>query len=156
MLVEKLPPEVESRGRNRDQLQKEVESRLQKEGIRALTREEAFNIFMFTCISGMEIESSSPEYFYVDEGESFVLKKGQIVGLKGTGFELEILRFFNHPCPPNVKCFWSGVGIEFEYRYDGQTKRGINLVRAFGYQTSIIASDYESYAVLKITKETDQ
>jgi len=43
VLVEKLPTEVESQGLNRDQLQKEVESRLQKEGIKVLTKEEAFN-----------------------------------------------------------------------------------------------------------------
>ena len=43
VLVEKLPPEVESQGLSRDQLQKEVESKLEKAGIKVLTREEAFN-----------------------------------------------------------------------------------------------------------------
>jgi hypothetical protein len=43
VLVEKLLPEAENQGLNRNQLQKEVESRLQKAGIKVLTREEAFN-----------------------------------------------------------------------------------------------------------------
>ena len=43
VLVEKFPSEVESQGLNRDQLQKEVESKLQKAGIKVLTKEEAFN-----------------------------------------------------------------------------------------------------------------
>ncbi len=115
----------------------------------------ALATFMFTCTNAMQTRSSSLERFYVEEGESFELKKGQIVGLKGTGFELEILRFFNQPCPPNVKCVWSGVGIEFEYRSNGQSVRGINLVKAFGYKTTIVRSDYESFAVLKITQDLD-
>jgi Cdc6-like AAA superfamily ATPase len=41
--VEKFPSELESQGLNRDQLQKEVESKLQKARIKVLTREEAFN-----------------------------------------------------------------------------------------------------------------
>jgi len=86
-------------------------------------------------------------------GEEFTLKESQRIMLEGTGFELQILRFFNNPCPPNVECVWSGVGIEFEYMYRGQVKRGINLVRAFGYRTTIIRSDYESYAVLRITRD---
>ena len=115
----------------------------------------ALATFMFTCTNVMQTRSSSLERFYVEEGESFELKKGQIVVLKGTGFELEILRFFNQPCPPNVKCVWSGVGIEFEYRSNGQSVRGINLVKAFGYKTTIVRSNYESFAVLKITKDLD-
>jgi len=86
-------------------------------------------------------------------GEEFILKENQGVTVEGTGFELKILKFFNNPCPPNVECFWSGVGVEFEYRYDGQVKRGINLVRAFGYRTTIVRSDYGSYAVLRITRD---
>jgi hypothetical protein len=115
----------------------------------------ALGIFMFTCTNAMQTRSSSQERFYVEEGESFELKKGQIAGLKGTGFELQILRFFNQPCPPNVKCVWSGIGIEFEYRNNGQSVRGINLVKAFGYKTTIVRSDYESFAVVKITQDLD-
>jgi hypothetical protein len=102
-----------------------------------------------------EIKSFSSDHFFVALGEEFEIRKGQRVGVTGTGFEVEILRFFNQPCPPNVKCVWSGIGIEFEYRKDGQSIRGINLVKAFGYKTTIIKSDYESYAILKITQDSD-
>ncbi len=104
----------------------------------------------------MRADPHSVSYFSVELGQEFELKKGQRAGVAGTGFELAILKFFNQPCPPGVKCVWSGVGIEFEYRYNGQLKKGINLVQAFGYQTDVIRSDYESYAILRITQEKVQ
>jgi hypothetical protein len=42
VLVENLPPEVEKQGLNRDQLQKTIESRLRKAGIKVFSKEEAF------------------------------------------------------------------------------------------------------------------
>jgi hypothetical protein len=113
-------------------------------------------LFLLACTKSMKIETFSRNHFFVELGEEFEVKKDQKVGLVRTGFELEIRRFFNQPCPPNVKCVWSGIGIDFEYRYNGQLKRGINLVKAFGYKISIIKSDYESYAVLKIMQDKDQ
>ena len=107
-------------------------------------------LFILFCAKPIKIEAFSPNHFCVKLGEEFELKKDQRVGLLGTNFEIEILAFYNQPCPPNVKCIWSGIGIEFEYRYDGQVKRGINLVKAFGYEATVIKSDYESYAILKI------
>lgn len=89
----------------------------------------------------------------ITTGEEFLIKKGQKARMRGTGLELEIINFYNQPCPPGVKCVWSGVGIEFEYRHKGQIKRGINLAEAFGYRTLIIKSDYESYAVLMIKQD---
>jgi hypothetical protein len=89
----------------------------------------------------------------VELGEEFMLKQNQGVKLQGTGFGIKILRFFDKPCPPHVDCVWSGVGIELEYSNDGQVRRGINLLKAFGYRTAIIRSDYESYAVLMIMRD---
>ena len=113
------------------------------------------SFFTFACMSSMEATFFSHEYFLVRLGEEFVLSQNQDAKLEGAGFSVKILRFFNNPCPPNVDCFWSGIGIQFEYGYDGEVKRGINLVKAFGYKTTIIRSDYESYAVLMITKGQD-
>jgi len=103
----------------------------------------------------MKLTGFSQGYSSVRLGDEFMLKENQGVRLKDTGFELKILRFFNSPCPPHVECVWSGVGIEFEYRYDGQVRRGINLAKAFGYKTIIVRSDYESYAVLRIERDQD-
>ena len=110
-------------------------------------------LFMLACAKPTNIQALSQNHFFVKLGEEFELKKGQGAGLLGTNFEIEILAFYNQPCPPNVKCIWSGIGIEFEYRYDGQVIKGINLVKAFGYETTVIKSDYESYAILKIMKD---
>ena len=101
----------------------------------------------------MRADSYSRNHLSVELGQEFELKKGQRARVAGTGLELAILNFFNSPCPPGVQCIWSGIGIEFEYRYNGQSKRGINLVRAFGYQIDVIRSDYESYAILRVTQD---
>jgi hypothetical protein len=118
-------------------------------------------IFLFVFLVGItanaaETGSSSSDHFSLALCEEFEIKEGQRVGVIGTGFEVEILKFFNQPCPPNVMCVWSGVGIGFQYWNEGQSLTGINLVKAFGYKTTIIKSDYESYAVLRISKEIDQ
>ncbi len=114
------------------------------------------NFLILTCTRPINTDPPSANYFAVELGQEFELKKGQRAGVAGTGFEIAILRFFNQPCPPGVKCVWSGIGIEFEYRYDGQSKKGINLVQAFGYRTDVIRCDYESYAILRVTRGNDQ
>ena len=111
---------------------------------------------ILACTKSMKVDPPSANYFSVELGQEFELKKGQRAEVAGTGFELTILNFFNQPCPPGAQCFWSGIGIEFEYRYSGQIKRGINLAKAFRYTTDIIRSDYESYAILRVTEDKDQ
>jgi hypothetical protein len=107
----------------------------------------------FACISSMEATGLSQDDLFVKLEEEFVLGENQGAKLGGTGFAIKILRFFNSP--PDVECFWSGIGIQFEYRYESEVKSGINLVKAFGYRTTIVRSDYESHAVLRITKDQD-
>ncbi len=107
------------------------------------------------CMSSKGSTGLSHDDLFVKLGEEFVLGENQGAKLEGTGFGIRILKFFNNPCPPNVECFWSGIGIQFEYRYDGEVKSGINLVKAFGYRTTIVQSDYKSHAVLRITKDQD-
>ena len=53
------------------------------------------------------------------------------------------------------RVFSPEVGIDFEYRHEGLTMKGVNLVQAFGHKVTIIASDHESYAVLKVTRDPD-
>ena len=107
------------------------------------------------CLFGSLSKANPLREFSVGLGEEFRIAKEERAEVRETGFQLQILSFFNSPCPPNVKCFWSGVGIEFEYRHEGLTMKGINLVEAFGYKVTVIASDYESYAILKITRDSD-
>lgn len=89
---------------------------------------------------------------FVSLGEEFILHVNQVAKLENDDFEIKIVQFFNSPCPPNVKCLWSGVGVAFEYRHGNEVKQGINLSQAFGYKTTEIESDYETYAKLKLTK----
>ena len=111
---------------------------------------------LLACTKSINADPPSAHYFSVELGQEFELKKGQRARVAGSGFELAVLNFFNQPCPPGAKCVWSGIGIEFEYRYNGQLKKGINLVKAFGYRTEVVRSDYESYALVRVTQDKDQ
>jgi len=88
----------------------------------------------------------------VSLGEEFTLHEKQSAKIENEGLELKITEFYNSPCPERVECIWSGIGIGFEYSYNGEIERGINLVKVFGYKTTIIKTDYETYAILKIEK----
>jgi hypothetical protein len=85
-------------------------------------------------------------------GQQFTLQKGQVASITGTGLEITITNFFNSPCPKEVQCFWSGVGMELEYRLQGKVEKGLDLTQAFGYQTTIVQTDHETYAALIINK----
>ena len=112
-------------------------------------------IAMFVMVGCMVVKvgATSQDHFVVALEEEFEIRKGQTVSIKNTNFQIEILAFFNQPCPPNVNCIWSGVGIEFEYRSDGLSRRGINVMEAFGYKITLVKTDYESFAILRITKK---
>jgi hypothetical protein len=101
----------------------------------------------------MRVEATPMNRISVGLGEEFTLHRGETAELKGSCLEFEIKRFFNQPCPPNVRCVWSGIGIEFEYRCKDQVQKGINLAKAFGYRMTILRSDYETYAILRVTKD---
>jgi hypothetical protein len=68
VLVEKLSPEVEKEGLNRDQLQVAVESRLHKAGIKVLTREESVKTpgepYLYININLNVAKTESPIYPY--------------------------------------------------------------------------------------------
>lgn len=82
-------------------------------------------------------------------GQPFTLGKDQIIKIANTGLEVKITDFYNSPC---VQCIWSGVGIGFEYHLNGLVQKGINLVQAFGYQTTVIKTDNKTYANLIVER----
>lgn len=99
-------------------------------------------------------EEASQDYktLYISIGEEFTLHENQIAMIENENYKIKITQFFNSPCPKGVACIWSGIGIAFEYTSNGEVTKGVNLVQAFGYQTTVIDTDYKSYAKLKITK----
>ena len=117
------------------------------------------NFVVITCVGVWVIEDNECKWEcgsegkkIVELGEEFILGKNQTAEIKDEGLKIKIIEFYNYECPPNAECIWSGIGIEFEYYYNGETKKGMNLVQAFGYQTNIIDTDYKTYANLSITK----
>lgn len=96
--------------------------------------------------------NSSSNTIMVSLGKEFTLKKNQVAKIGSTGLEVKIAEFYNSPCPAGGQCFWSGVGIGFEYHFNGEVQKGINLVQAFGYQTKIVMTDHKTYATLSVEK----
>jgi hypothetical protein len=97
-------------------------------------------------------QNNNYEPLYVSLGDEFILHQNQSAIIINEDIEIKIIQFHNSPCPENVKCVWSGIGITFEYYHNKEVKRGINLVQAFGYQTTILETDHETYAKLKVNK----
>jgi len=94
-------------------------------------------------------------------GKAFMLKEGQTAVISGTDLEVTVTKFFNNPCPVDVRCVWSGIGIGFRYSFGGKTAEGTDLVKAFGFQTTIVDTDYETFAQLVVERvdnvtETDK
>lgn len=103
-------------------------------------------------VTGCQKIPQNYETLYISLSEEFTLHENQSAIIENDNYEIKITKFFNSPCPDDVQCIWSGVGIAFEYTYNGEVKKGTDLVQAFGYQTTIIDTDHETYAKLKISK----
>ena len=85
--------------------------------------------------------------------ESISIRGNQSATITGTGLEVAVIQYINGPCPPNAECFWSGQGLKLEYKLNGNVEKGLNLTQAFGYQITIVDSDYATYAALIIAKQ---
>jgi len=94
--------------------------------------------------------NSEPITITVSLGENFTLKKNQVAKIGNTGLEVKIVEFYNKAC--ESECIRSGAGIDFEYYFNNEIQKGINLVQAFGYQVKIVMTDYKIYATLSVDK----
>jgi hypothetical protein len=95
---------------------------------------------------------TSYEALSVSLGEEFVLHEKQCAAIEGVDLVVEVVAFYNSPCPDGMECVWSGVGIQFRYRHAGEVQAGTTLVQAFGYQTTILDTDHETFVRLTITR----
>src|SRR3989344_8273333 len=86
----------------------------------------------------------------VSLGQQFTLRKNQVATVASTGLEIEIIQFYNSPCPSGSQCIWSGVGLGFEYRFNGEVKKGIDMAQVFGHQVTIVKTDHDTYANLVV------
>ncbi len=105
-----------------------------------------------TTTSPTSLPGSKNNAILISLGKQFTLRKGQVAKIPNTGFEMEIIEFFNTPCPTGVACVWSGVGILFEYRLNGNVQKGVDLIEAFGFHTNVVKTDHETYANLVVEK----
>lgn len=96
-----------------------------------------------------EVETDQPEQL-VELGTEFTLHKNESAIIQNIGYKITITNFFNSPCPEGAQCLWSGIGITLKHSLKGEIKEGIDMTEAFGYSTTIIDTDYETFAKLKI------
>lgn len=87
-----------------------------------------------------------------DLGQEFILHENESASITNENLQVKVTKFYNSPCPKGVQCIWSGVGVELEYSQNGQQVKGIDLKQAFGYETTILWTDYETYAKLVVKK----
>jgi len=88
-------------------------------------------------------------------GQQFILHENEsakIVDAADT-ISVKIIDFANSPCPAGTECFWQGQGVNLEITSpDGQKQTGMNMSEAFGYHILIYSTDYQTYAMLTLTK----
>ncbi len=82
--------------------------------------------------------------------ETFILGLGQTAKLASSDYQISINNFINSPCPKGAQCLWSGQGINWQHSFKGENKSGLNLLQAFGYKITLIDTDYQTFAKLKI------
>ena len=57
----------------------------------------------------------SPQMRTVTLGQEFTIQQGEQVVIAGTdGAKFKLTGFYNHPCPPNAQCIWSGLDVFYE------------------------------------------
>lgn len=111
------------------------------------------SILGILVLAGCASPLVSTETLRVGLGEEFILHENQSAIIEPDGLEVRVTNLIYSPCPPGAECIWSGLGVVLEYRLNGQTEQGVNLMKAFGYKTEIVDTDYKTYAKLKVTKE---
>lgn len=100
-----------------------------------------------------EVTNSSNQL--IELGAEFTLRKNESAIVQNVGYKITVTNFFNSPCPEGAQCLWSGVGVGLRHSLKGEIKEGVNLTEAFGYQTTIIETDHETFAKLKINVATN-
>lgn len=91
----------------------------------------------------------------IELGTEFTLHKNESAIIQNIGYKITITNFFNSPCPDGAQCLWSGVGVGLRHSLKGEIKEGVNLTEAFGYQTTILETDHETFAKLKVNVATN-
>lgn len=92
----------------------------------------------------------------VADGEQIRVGQRDCVELKDSGYTVTILEFYNEPCPPEVQCIWSGVGIGFKHQFYNQVMQGLDLIQAFDFDLTVHETDNESFAVISVKRLEDK
>ncbi len=83
-------------------------------------------------------------------GDPVPLRLGQAIRIVDEGLTVRVAELANSPCPEGVACVWEGVGVGLRYEKGDTVEEGMNRVIALGYQVTIVQTDYETCAVLRV------
>lgn len=109
----------------------------------------AVGLFLFLILVHNAKISNNP--LYVDLGQEFTLREGGTATVDSV-LGVRVLKFIYAPCTDGAQCVWSGLGVDFEYAFQGETTHGVNLSQAFGYQLRVVDTNYQTYAKVSVSK----
>jgi len=92
-------------------------------------------------------------------GQEERIAKGQSLRLENTDFVISVSEFSNNACPVDVQCVWSGVGIFFDYFYDGSNESTTleyrddmevqTVLEMGGHKVQLVDTDLQTHATLR-------
>lgn len=87
--------------------------------------------------------------------EPFYLSKNQDAIVRDTSATIHITKFFNHPCPKNTLCVWSGQAVELALENGAQTFMTSlgKLPASAPFNVTVQSSNYRTYAQLVVSKK---
>jgi len=73
--------------------------------------------------------------------KKFCLWEKQSAIIEPEGLKITLINAIYSPCPKNAMCFWSGIGVDLNISYTGNSTRvlGVGSTGQFGYM--ITSSD---------------
>lgn len=92
----------------------------------------------------------------IELNKTKMLTINQKVKLDNTDDTFEITEFYNHPCPSNVACIWSGQDVYYEINIGNKIYKKsepLQQITDLPYNIQIVESDYETYAKVIISKK---
>lgn len=94
--------------------------------------------------------SPLPQLRTVTLGQEFTIQQGEQVIIAGTdGAKFKLTGFYNHPCPPNANCIWSGLDVFYEIKVSDMiyTKnQPLQHLDNAPFMVIVRDSDYTTYA----------
>ncbi len=89
-----------------------------------------------------------------DSGGVFTLHENETATVGD--FNATVENFIYSPCPDDVTCVWSGIGIEFRFSTVNESEKrlveqGTDEINIYNHTVIILDSDYQTFVELNIS-----